>query len=204
MLPQSPLHECSVPSRRVSNPQGTAKMEDHETRRKIIRQWRSLPKDKRQTAEQAAAFVRKAVEENELQPSRRDPYQRMIGWLLPRMSELICRKGSSRAIAGSTATRRPTRLRARRQARLRTFFAICGKREGKMVRETRPFRRRRQLTATALASIDIGPPAETTMRTYCEVAFAENRNLQGPCDDVSASSSAQASFTSSPDLLPPR
>ena len=30
-------------------------MEDHETRRKIIRQWMSLPKDKRQTAEQAAA-----------------------------------------------------------------------------------------------------------------------------------------------------
>jgi hypothetical protein len=36
-------------------------MEDHETRRKIIRQWMSLPKDKRQTAEQAAAFAKKAV-----------------------------------------------------------------------------------------------------------------------------------------------
>jgi hypothetical protein len=44
-------------------------MEDHETRRKIIRQWMSLPKDKRQTAEQAAAFARKAVEENELSPA---------------------------------------------------------------------------------------------------------------------------------------
>jgi hypothetical protein len=44
-----------------------------ETRRKIIRQWMSLPKDKRQTAEQAAAFAKKAVEENELQRSRRDP-----------------------------------------------------------------------------------------------------------------------------------
>jgi hypothetical protein len=47
-------------------------MEDHETRRKIIRQWRSLPKDKRQTAEQAAVFAKKALEENQLQPSRRD------------------------------------------------------------------------------------------------------------------------------------
>jgi hypothetical protein len=44
-------------------------MEDHETRRKIIRQWMSLPKDKRQTAEQAAAFAKKALEENALQPS---------------------------------------------------------------------------------------------------------------------------------------
>jgi hypothetical protein len=59
-------------------------MADHETRRKIIRQWMSLPKDKRQTAEQAAAFARKAVEENKLQHGRRDPYLRMMGWLLPR------------------------------------------------------------------------------------------------------------------------
>ena len=33
-------------------------MEDHATRRKIIRQWMALPKDKRQTAEQAAAFAK--------------------------------------------------------------------------------------------------------------------------------------------------
>jgi hypothetical protein len=57
-------------------------MEDYETRRKIIRQWMALPKDKRQTAEQAAAFAKQAVEQNELQRDRRDPYQRMIGWLL--------------------------------------------------------------------------------------------------------------------------
>jgi hypothetical protein len=60
-------------------------MEDHETRRKVIRQWLSLPKDKRQTAEQAVAFAKKAVEQNELQRGRRDPYQRMMGWLLPRI-----------------------------------------------------------------------------------------------------------------------
>jgi hypothetical protein len=56
-------------------------MEDRETRRKIIRQWMSLPKDKRQTVEQAAAFAKKAVEENKLQHSRSDPYQRMMSWL---------------------------------------------------------------------------------------------------------------------------
>jgi hypothetical protein len=59
-------------------------MEDHETRRKVIRQWMSLPKDKRQSAEQAEEFAKKAVEQNELQASRRDPYQRVMGWLLPR------------------------------------------------------------------------------------------------------------------------
>ena len=60
-------------------------MEDHATRRKIIRQWMALPKDKRQSAEQAAAFAERAVEQNEVQRSRRDPYQRVIGWLLPRV-----------------------------------------------------------------------------------------------------------------------
>jgi hypothetical protein len=60
-------------------------MEDHESRRKIIRQRMSPPKDKRQTAEQAAAFAKKAVEENKLQHSHRDPYQRMMSWLLPRI-----------------------------------------------------------------------------------------------------------------------
>jgi hypothetical protein len=33
-------------------------MEDHETRRKIIRQWMALPKDKGQSADQAAAFAK--------------------------------------------------------------------------------------------------------------------------------------------------
>jgi len=47
--------------------QGTADMEDHETRRKIIRQWMALPKDKRQTADQAAAFAKRAVEQNKFQ-----------------------------------------------------------------------------------------------------------------------------------------
>ncbi len=59
-------------------------MEDHGTRRKIIREWMALPKDKRQTDEQAAAFAKKAAQQNEFQRSRRDPYQRIMGWLLPR------------------------------------------------------------------------------------------------------------------------
>jgi hypothetical protein len=31
-------------------------MEDHETRRKIIREWMALPKDKRHTEEQVVTF----------------------------------------------------------------------------------------------------------------------------------------------------
>jgi hypothetical protein len=42
--------------------------EDHETRRKIIRQWMALPKDKRQTEEQVVGFAKKAVEQNEFHP----------------------------------------------------------------------------------------------------------------------------------------
>jgi hypothetical protein len=65
---------------------------DHETRRKIIREWRALPKDKRQTEEQVTAFAKKAVEQNKFHHSRRDPnakfrrdpFEKIMGWLLPR------------------------------------------------------------------------------------------------------------------------
>jgi len=59
-------------------------MKYHETRRKIIREWIALPKDKRQTKEQAAAFAKKAAEQNEFPRSRRNPCQTIMGWLLPR------------------------------------------------------------------------------------------------------------------------
>jgi hypothetical protein len=65
------------------------------TRRKIIRQWMALPKDKRQTVERVVEFAKKAVEQNEFHRSRRDPdhkfrrdpYQKVIGWLMPRGSK---------------------------------------------------------------------------------------------------------------------
>ena len=67
-------------------------MEDHETRRKIIREWMARPRDKRQTEEQVAAFAKKAAEQNGFHRSRRDPHQKfrrdsfekVMGWLLPR------------------------------------------------------------------------------------------------------------------------
>ena len=55
---------------------------EHETRRKIIREWMSLPKDKRQTEEQAKPFAKKAMERL---PSSGDPYRQIMRWLLPRI-----------------------------------------------------------------------------------------------------------------------
>lgn len=67
-------------------------MDDHETRRRLIREWMALPTDKRKTVEQVAAFARKAAEQNKFHTSRRDPsrkfrrdpYEKLMGWLLPR------------------------------------------------------------------------------------------------------------------------
>ena len=53
---------------------------EHGMRRKIIREWMSLPGDKRRTEEQAP-FAKKAMERI---PSRGDPYRRVMSWLLPR------------------------------------------------------------------------------------------------------------------------
>jgi Lon protease (S16) C-terminal proteolytic domain len=61
-------------------------MKEHETRRKIIREWLKLPKDQRRTEEQVTAFARMAVQQNEFDRSRRDPYEKVIAWLLPRIN----------------------------------------------------------------------------------------------------------------------
>ena len=57
---------------------------EHEARRKIIREWMSLPKDKRQTEEQAKPFAWKAMERI---PSSGDPYRQIMRWLLPRIGK---------------------------------------------------------------------------------------------------------------------
>jgi hypothetical protein len=57
---------------------------EHETRRKIIREWMSLPKDKRQTEEQAKPFAKKAMERI---ASSGDPYRQIMRWLLPRIGK---------------------------------------------------------------------------------------------------------------------
>lgn len=57
-----------------------------QARRKIIRQWIALPRDKRQSVEQIAAFAKTAVQQNEsaFVHSRRNPYEKIMAWLLPR------------------------------------------------------------------------------------------------------------------------
>jgi hypothetical protein len=57
---------------------------EHEERRKIIREWMSLPKDKRQTEEQAKPFATKAMERI---PSSANPYRQIMRWLLPRIGK---------------------------------------------------------------------------------------------------------------------
>jgi len=89
------LHE---PSNFITLPRGTAvacplipfnakdlgMKPEHETRRKLIREWMSLPKDKRQTEEQAKPFAKKAMERI---PSSGDPYRQVMRWLLPRIGK---------------------------------------------------------------------------------------------------------------------
>ena len=76
-------------------------MEEHETRRKIIREWMKLPKDKRRTEEQVVAFAKGAVQQNEFQRSRRDSYQKVIGWLLPRNLLLKFRRDVRETVRGN-------------------------------------------------------------------------------------------------------
>jgi len=57
-----------------------------QARRKIIRQWTALPRDKRQSMQQIAAYAKTAAQQNEnaFVHSGRDPYEKIMGWLLPR------------------------------------------------------------------------------------------------------------------------
>jgi len=67
-------------------------MNDHDARRKIIREWMALATDKRKTEEQAAVFAKNAAQQTEFRRSRRDPghrfrrssYEKVLGWLVPR------------------------------------------------------------------------------------------------------------------------
>ena len=53
-------------------------------RRTVIREWMSLPRNKRSTHDQAVAFAKTVVQRSRLPASRRDPYRVVMGWLVPR------------------------------------------------------------------------------------------------------------------------
>jgi hypothetical protein len=57
---------------------------EHTARRAIIREWMSLPRDKRQTATQASAFALKTMEKHDFRCSG-DRQRRILVWLMPRV-----------------------------------------------------------------------------------------------------------------------
>jgi hypothetical protein len=57
-----------------------------EARRKIIRQWMRLSSEKRQSMDEISAFARIAAQQNAkaFVHSRRNSYEKIMAWLLPR------------------------------------------------------------------------------------------------------------------------
>jgi hypothetical protein len=58
---------------------------EHKARRTVIREWMSLPRERRQTEEQAAAFATQAAEKHKFTSG--DRYRRIMAWLLPRTAK---------------------------------------------------------------------------------------------------------------------
>jgi hypothetical protein len=54
-----------------------------DVRRKVIREWMLLSRDKRQTLEQAAAFATRVVQANAI--GRENPHDTVMAWLSPRI-----------------------------------------------------------------------------------------------------------------------
>jgi hypothetical protein len=59
---------------------------ENKARRTIIREWMSLPRDKRQTGQQAADFGLKAIEKHAFRCSG-DRQRRIMVWLKPRIGK---------------------------------------------------------------------------------------------------------------------
>lgn len=58
----------------------------NKARRAIIREWMSLPREKRQTGEQAAVFGIEAIEKHDFRCSG-DRQRRIMVWLMPRIGK---------------------------------------------------------------------------------------------------------------------
>ena len=71
---------------------------ERQERRKIIREWMTQPKQKRQTKDQAESFANKVKERV---PCSGDPFERVMGWLVPR----IALRGSFRCGATRVSAR---------------------------------------------------------------------------------------------------
>jgi hypothetical protein len=60
---------------------------ENDLRRKVIREWMSLPRNTRQNQEQAAAFTMKVVKANAIGRRRDDPHKVVMAWLAPRIGK---------------------------------------------------------------------------------------------------------------------
>ena len=65
---------------------------EHDLRRKVIREWMLLPRDKRQNQEQAAAFATKVVQANTIGSHRDDPHKIVMAWLAPRVGRTLAQR----------------------------------------------------------------------------------------------------------------
>jgi hypothetical protein len=57
-------------------------MNQVDARHEIIREWRSLPKEQRQTDEHAVLFAMQIKDKYKFSSESADPYQTVKGWLL--------------------------------------------------------------------------------------------------------------------------
>jgi hypothetical protein len=64
---------------------------ENDLRRRVIREWMSLPRDKRESKEQAAAFATKVVKANPIGPRHGDPHEIVMAWLSPRIGKTVHR-----------------------------------------------------------------------------------------------------------------
>jgi hypothetical protein len=61
-------------------------MNQEDAKREIIAEWRALPKDQRQTDEQAAQFAMLIKDKYQFGGGSADPYQTIKGWLQRHLS----------------------------------------------------------------------------------------------------------------------
>jgi hypothetical protein len=62
---------------------------ENELRRKVIREWMALPRDKRQSQEQAATFATRVVQASTIGSHRADPHKIVMAWLSPRVGRTL-------------------------------------------------------------------------------------------------------------------
>jgi hypothetical protein len=60
---------------------------EHDVRRNVIREWMSLPREKRQSQEQAAAFAMSVLRTDAIGRRRDEPYRIVMAWLSPRIGK---------------------------------------------------------------------------------------------------------------------